>query len=245
MLADTTKFIGVNEKCLKGEMVERKQLVEKMILNSGRGQICAKKKVLLGFPFTPAQHLSFICPFFPSILSLYKAVNEWVHYFSENHPRWQTRCQENQSLLSFDDSSSGHEHHHSASRFRYTLPSCWIPGESVNSDSARSSSQSYCCARSRIITCNLGHLWQVLSLSFTAAQWHLHQCFFCLPMFSSYICFLQVEHDQVPPVRSRFAIWCCWTHQAHSLCDQSDVAGMQWKKRKCTTLSTWSAMCWE
>jgi hypothetical protein len=79
MLADTTKFIGVNEKCLKGEMVERKQLVEKMILNSGRGQICARKKVLLGFPFTPAQHLSFICPFFPSILSLYKAMNEWVH----------------------------------------------------------------------------------------------------------------------------------------------------------------------
>jgi hypothetical protein len=30
--------------------------------------------------------------------------------------------------------------------------------------------------------------------------------FFCLTMFSSYICFLQVEHDQVPPVRSRFAI---------------------------------------
>jgi hypothetical protein len=29
---------------------------------------------------------------------------------------------------------------------------------------------------------------------------------FCLTMFSSYICFLQVEHDQVPPVRSRFAI---------------------------------------
>jgi len=86
MLADTTKFIGVNEKCLKGEMVEKKQLVEKVILNSGRGQICAKKKVLLGFPFTPAQHLSFICPFFPSILSLYKAMNEWVHIFSESHP---------------------------------------------------------------------------------------------------------------------------------------------------------------
>ncbi|CAK9881230.1 unnamed protein product [Sphagnum jensenii] len=53
MLADTTKFIGVNEKCLKGEMLERKQLVEKMILNSGRGQICAKKKVNLSTRIVP------------------------------------------------------------------------------------------------------------------------------------------------------------------------------------------------
>lgn len=53
MLADTTKFIGVNEKCLKGEMVERKQLVEKMILNSGRGRICAKKKVNLSTRIVP------------------------------------------------------------------------------------------------------------------------------------------------------------------------------------------------
>lgn len=53
MLADTTKFIGVNEKCLKGEMVERKQLVEKMILNRGRGQICAKKKVNLSTRIVP------------------------------------------------------------------------------------------------------------------------------------------------------------------------------------------------
>jgi hypothetical protein len=45
MVADTSKFNGVNEKRLRMEMAERKQAVENMISDTGRLKACAQKKV--------------------------------------------------------------------------------------------------------------------------------------------------------------------------------------------------------
>jgi hypothetical protein len=45
MVADTSKFSGVNEKRLRVEMAERKQAVENMISDTGRLKACAQKKV--------------------------------------------------------------------------------------------------------------------------------------------------------------------------------------------------------
>jgi hypothetical protein len=45
MVADTSKFIGVNEKRLRMEMAARKQAVENMISDTGRLKACAQKKV--------------------------------------------------------------------------------------------------------------------------------------------------------------------------------------------------------
>jgi hypothetical protein len=45
MVADNSKFNGVNEKRLRMEMAERKQAVENMISDTGRLKACAQKKV--------------------------------------------------------------------------------------------------------------------------------------------------------------------------------------------------------
>jgi hypothetical protein len=45
MVADTSKFSGVDEKRLRMEMAERKQAVENMISDTGRLKACAQKKV--------------------------------------------------------------------------------------------------------------------------------------------------------------------------------------------------------
>jgi hypothetical protein len=45
MVADTSKFSGVNEKRLRMGMADRKQAVENMISDTGRLKACAQKKV--------------------------------------------------------------------------------------------------------------------------------------------------------------------------------------------------------
>ncbi|CAK9265232.1 unnamed protein product [Sphagnum jensenii] len=53
MVADTSKFSGVDEKRLRMEMAERKQAVENMISDTGRLKACAQKKVKLSAPISP------------------------------------------------------------------------------------------------------------------------------------------------------------------------------------------------